>query len=106
MNDVQDLQANCVDEMSLEKRIEMLNADQTRDFERESFHLKHQQRHESGDCKCSKLEPPHMFVSVMGGTGKSFFIEAIRAQGAAIWKDKQDALLCAVAVPTGVAAFN
>ena len=25
---------------------------------------------------------------------------------AAIWKDKQDALVCAVAAPTGFAAFN
>lgn len=53
-----------------------------------------------------KMEPLHIFISGVGGTGKSFLIEAIRAQVAAIWKDKHDALLCAVAAPTGLAAFN
>ena len=106
MNDVQELQANCADELSLEKRIEMLNVDQARVFKRISEHLLHQQRHESGVCECSQLQPLHMFVSGVGGTGKSFLIEAMRAQVAAIWKDKHEALLCAVAAPTGLAAFN
>ena len=75
MNGVQDLQANCIDEMSLEKRIEMLNPDQMHVFERVSVHLQHQQRHESGDCKCTKMEPLHMFVSGVGGTGKSFLLK-------------------------------
>ena len=92
--------------MSLEKHIKMLNADKMHVFERVSVHLKHQKRHKSGDCKCSKLESLHMFVSGVGGTGKDFLIEAIRAQVAAIWKDKQDSLLCAIAAPTGLAAFN
>ena len=47
-----------------------------------------------------------MFVAGVGGTGKSFLIEAIRAQVAAIWKGKYEALLCAVAAPTGLPAFN
>ena len=47
-----------------------------------------------------------MFVSGVGGTGKSFLNEAIRAQVATIWKDKHETLLCAVAAPTGLAAFN
>ena len=106
MNDVQELQADCADELSLEVRIEMLNVDQARVFKHISEHLLHQQRHESGVCECSQLQPLHMFVSGAGGTGKSFLIEAIRAQVAAIWKDKHEALLWAVAAPTGLAAFN
>ena len=47
-----------------------------------------------------------MFVSGVGGTGKSFLIEAIRQQVAAIWKEHTDGLTCAVAAPTGLAAFN
>ena len=106
MNDVQELQANCADEISLEERIAMLNADQSRVFKQMSEHLLHQKKHECGLCECSQLQPLQMFVSGVGGTGKSFFIEAIRAQVAAIWKDKHEALLCAVAAPTGLAAFN
>ena len=48
-----------------------------------------------------------MFVSGVGGTGKSFLIEAIKAQVAEIWnKDDPDVVTCAVTVPTGLAAFN
>ena len=46
-----------------------------------------------------------MFVSGVGGTGKSFLIEAIRQQVAAIWKEHTDGLSFAVAAPTGLAAF-
>ena len=53
MNDVQELQVNCTDEISLEVRIDKLNADQSRVFKRMSEHLLHQQKHESGMCKCS-----------------------------------------------------
>ena len=104
MNDVQELEANCADKISLEKHIEMLDTDQI--FKHVSDHLLHRQKHETGVSKCSQLQPLHMFISGVGGTGKSFLIEAIRTQVAAIWKDKHDALLCAVAAPTGLAAFN
>ena len=106
MNDVQELEANCADKISLEKHIEMLNTDQARVFKRVFDHLLHQQRHVTGECKCSQLQPLHIFISGVGRTGKSFLIEAIRTQVAAIWKDKHDALLCAVAAPTGLAACN
>ena len=45
-----------------------------------------------------------MFVSGVGGTGKSFLIEAIKALIADIWPTNN--LTCAVAAPTGLAAFN
>ena len=48
-----------------------------------------------------------MFVSGVGGTGKSFLIEAVRAQADAIWSShSSNSLVCAVAAPTGLAAFN
>ena len=72
MNDVQELQAICADELSLEVRIEMLNVDQARVFKRISGHLLHQQQHESGVCECSQLLQLHMFVSRVGWNGKVF----------------------------------
>ena len=45
-----------------------------------------------------------MFVSGVGGTGKSFLIEAIKALITDIWPT--DDLTFAVAAPTGLAAFN
>ncbi len=46
-----------------------------------------------------------MFISGVGGTGKSFLIETIRAKVGEIW-DKSEAFTCAVAARTGLAAFN
>ena len=45
-----------------------------------------------------------MFIRGVGGTGKSFLIETIRALVANIWS--LDGLMCAIAAPTGLAAFN
>ena len=47
-----------------------------------------------------------MFISGVGGTGKSFLIKTIRALLSEIWHDKTESLLCAVTAPTGLAAFN
>ena len=45
-----------------------------------------------------------MFISGVGGTGKSFLIETIRALVGSIWS--LDRLMCAIAAPTGLATFN
>ena len=45
-------------------------------------------------------------MSGVGGSGKSFLIKTIQAQVSAIWPEKQHSLLCGVAAPTGLAAFN
>ncbi len=58
----------------------------------------HQKQHEA-------LKPLHMFISGVEGTGKSFLIDTIRAKVGEIW-DKSEAYTCAVAAPTGLAAFN
>ena len=48
-----------------------------------------------------------MFVSGVGGTGKSFLIETIRSLVKEMWKDDAgDDTTCAVAAPTGLAAYN
>ena len=61
MNDMQELQANCTDEISLEVRIDKLNADQSHVFKRMSEHLLHQQKqcvnaHNCNHCKCLLAE--------------------------------------------------
>ena len=104
MHDVHDMDYDTVD---LSERIGMLNEDQRRIFEQVVDHLHHQRRHETDDCKCRDLKPLHMFVSGVGGTGKSFLIETIRSQVKEIWKDHAgDDTTCAVAAPTGLAAYN
>ena len=107
MNDVQEMQTNPADALKLDRRIDMLNADQMRIFARVSDHLQHQYRHENELCHCTEFKPLHMFISGVGGTGKSFLIQTIKAQVAAIWAANENAsLTCAVAAPTGLAAFN
>ena len=81
----------------------MLNQDQRRVFDHIKTHLWHQRCHEKDECSCD-LKPLRMFVSGVGGTGKSFLIEAIKALVTSIWDS--DDLLCAIAAPTGLAAFN
>ena len=71
MNDV--INTNSSDRLSLEERVGMLNDDQSALFENIKTHLYHQQRHEANDCSC-ELKPLRMFVSGVGGTGKSFLI--------------------------------
>ena len=85
----------------------MLNEDQMRIFDKITQHLNHQLEHDTGECKCKEFKPLHMFVSGVGGTGRSFLIETIRSQVKQIWKDGLDKeTICVVAAPTGLAAYN
>ena len=93
-----------VDPVTLDKRLSMLNEDQCRVYEKISSHLLHKRDHEKGACKCSNLKPLQMFVSGVGGTGKSFLIQALRAFVKDTWPDLANA--SAVAAPTGLAACN
>ena len=101
MSDVLDMNTNSSDKLSMEDRVAMLNDDQRRIFENIKVHLHHQQRHEANECLCD-LKPLWMFVSGVGGTGKSFLI--VKALVNSLWS--LDGLFCAVAAPTGLAAFN
>ena len=106
MHDVANLQENDDSAPCLDDLVSSLNVDQRRIFEGIKCHLEHQLQHEHDACKCSDLKPLHMFVSGVGGTGKSFLIKTIRTLVGEMWHDQKDALLCAVSAPTGLAAFN
>ena len=66
-------------------------------------HLLHHKQHDDGDCHCD-IKPLRLFVSGVGGTGKSFLIEAIQLLVHRIWESEE--LTVVVAAPTGLAAFN
>ena len=83
MNDVLDINSSSFSELSLDDRVAMLNGDQRRIFENVKAHLLHQQCHEANKCSCD-LKPLCMFISGVGGTGKSFLMETIRALVASI----------------------
>ncbi len=104
MQDLQDLNVQPPDQLSLEERESMLNADQRRVFYNVKSQLLHQQQHETNNCDCNNIKPLQMFVSGVGGTGKSFLIAAIKALVESLWPTED--LSCAIAAPTGLAAFN
>ena len=92
------VEINNSDTLTLEDRITMLNDDdQRRIFNQIKNHLFHQKQHEDNECQCE-------FVSGVGGTGKSFLIETTKALVNNIWPSND--LTCAIAAPTGLAAFN
>ena len=103
MKELFDMNAHPADTLSLKQRVAMLNADQRRIFDKVKDHLLHQQQHEADECSCD-LSPLRMFVRGVGGTGKSFLIETIKALVHDLWPS--DDLTCAIAAPTGLAAFN
>ena len=104
MNDMCEVNANAKsNDLTLQERIAMLNADQKRIFDKVAHHLLHQKEHEEEKCKCD-IKPLQMFISGVGGTGKSFLIEAVKAFVDDLWPS--DDCKCAITAPTGLAAFN
>lgn len=86
MQDANDIDSKALDtKLTLEDRINMLNADQRRVFDRIKKHLTHQQQHEMKQCGCCDLESLKLFVSGVGGTGKSFLIMAVLALVGSLW---------------------
>ena len=104
MSDVLDMRLSSYDQLTLDERESMLNADQRRVFDTVKTHLLHERSHENKKCSCNDLKPLRLFISGVGGTGKSFLIETIKILLTSMWSS--DDLLCAVAAPTGLAAFN
>ena len=102
MKEVVEINANNSDTLTLDDRITMLNDDQRRIFDKMKCHL-FQKQHEHNECHC-EFKPLQMFVSGVGGTGKSFLIQTIKALVNNIWPSND--LTCAIAAPTGLAAFN
>ena len=103
MDDALGTSVNPSDKLDLDTRVAMLNADQKCIFDHVKEHILHHQRHKDEVCQCD-IKPLRMFISGVGGTGKSFLIEAIRALIASIWSEQK--LTCAITAPTGLAAFN
>ena len=103
MTDVLDMNVCSSDHLTLEDKVGMLNGDQRHVFDNIKAHLLHQKLHEDKECSCA-FRPLRVFVSGVGGTGKSFLIETIKTLVNSIWS--MDALVCAIAAPTGIAAFN
>ena len=79
---------------TVEDRVAKLNADQLRIFTNINDHLCHQQLHENGKCSCSIHKPLCMFISGVGGTGKSFLIHTIRGKVNELWKDNYKVCTC------------
>ena len=104
MNDMLNLHHN--DDSGDGAGVSSLNYDQGRVFEQVKSHLEHQALYETDMCSCTDIKPLHMFVSGVGGTGKSFLIKTIRALVSKIWDYKTGSPVCAVTSPTGLAAFN
>ena len=103
MKEVVEINANNSDTLTLEDRITMLNDDQRRIFDKMKYHLLHQKQHEDNEGQC-EFKTLQMFVSGVGGTGKSFLIQTIKPLVNNIWPSND--LTCALAAPTGLAAFN
>ena len=106
MNDAFNLHQNDETGPTLDELVSSLNADQSRVFKQVKSHLEHQAMHERKTCTCH-VKPLHMFVSGVGGTGKSFLIKTtLCALVSNLGQPKKDTTLCAVTAPTGLAAFN
>ena len=91
---------------TVEDRVAKLNADQLRIINNMNDHLCHKKMHENSKCFCTTHKPMSMFISGVGGTGKSFLIHTIRGKVNELWKDNKDSIRCALAAPSGLAAFN
>ena len=61
---------------------------------------------DQSECHCIDLQPLHVFISGVGGTGKSVLIKTLQALLSKLWEDETRSTLCAVTAPTGLAVFN
>ena len=93
LTDIFDLNADSADTLILEERVNLLNDDQRRIFDKVKSHLLHQEMHENKNCQCD-FKPLRMFVSGIGGTGKPFLIEAIKLLVSDIWPSRHSMCYC------------
>ena len=99
MTEVLDMKTSTPGQLTIDERVSMLNQDQKRVYENVKAHFLHQKCHEAKQCSCD-LSPLRLFVSGVGGTGKSFLIEAMKALVNSLWNS--EGLLCGIAAPTGI----
>ena len=108
VNDIADMNNN-VPNLTLDQRVAMLNSDQKRIYDKIRQHLTKQKQQEDlssdNDVKIDDIQPLRMFISGVGGTGKSFFIET-QCLVDSLWKAKPGELSCTIVALTGLAAFN
>uniref|UniRef100_A0A1X7VBG3 ATP-dependent DNA helicase n=1 Tax=Amphimedon queenslandica TaxID=400682 RepID=A0A1X7VBG3_AMPQE len=94
--DIADRHIN-VPNLTLEQREAMLNVDQKRIFDKIKSHLISQKERKdllenesSRLLRLDNIKPLRMFISGVGGTGKSFLIEAIKCLVDDIWHPKSE----------------
>ena len=78
MQDVCDMNVKNKNPLALHERVDMLSANQRRIFGNVNTLLHYQQQHETNKCACN-MQPLRVFISGVGGTGKSFPIEAVKS---------------------------
>uniref|UniRef100_A0A1X7UNF4 ATP-dependent DNA helicase n=1 Tax=Amphimedon queenslandica TaxID=400682 RepID=A0A1X7UNF4_AMPQE len=75
--------------LTLQERESMLNKDQKRIFDHVKSHVLRQMEYENKAKQVKEqsenVKPLHMFISGVGGTGKSFLIKAIKALVKSLW---------------------
>uniref|UniRef100_A0A1X7TCG3 DNA helicase Pif1-like 2B domain-containing protein n=1 Tax=Amphimedon queenslandica TaxID=400682 RepID=A0A1X7TCG3_AMPQE len=105
--DIADMHIN-VPNLTLEQREAMLNVDQKRIFDKIKSHLISQKEREdllenesSRLLRLDNIKPLRMIISGVGGTGKSFLIEAIKCLVDDTWHPKSSEIMCAIVAPTG-----
>ena len=77
ISEVLHMKASTSGQLTLSDRVSMLNKDQRRVFDNVKAHFQHQKLHEANHCSCDFV-PLRMFVSGVGGTGKSFSLRPSR----------------------------
>uniref|UniRef100_A0A1X7TV77 ATP-dependent DNA helicase n=1 Tax=Amphimedon queenslandica TaxID=400682 RepID=A0A1X7TV77_AMPQE len=107
MNDMRDMDNGSG--LTLQERELMLNKDQKGIIDHVKFHLLRQIEYKNKSKQEKEqseyVKPLHMFISGVGGTGKSFLIEVIKAIVKSLWSTLTTQT-CAVCAPTGLAAYN
>uniref|UniRef100_A0A1X7UEI0 ATP-dependent DNA helicase n=1 Tax=Amphimedon queenslandica TaxID=400682 RepID=A0A1X7UEI0_AMPQE len=110
--DIADMQIN-VPNSTLEQREAMLIVDQNSIFDQIKSHLISQKEREdflenesSRLLRLDNIKPLRMFISGVGGTGKSFLIEAIKCLVDDMWHPNSGEIMFAIVPPTGIAAFK
>ena len=103
MKELFDMNTNPADTLSLEQRVAMLNTDQRCVFDKVRAHFLHQKEHKANKCACN-LTPLRMFVSGVGGTGKSFLIATMKLLVGHLWPT--DGLTCAGCCTNWLSSFQ
>ena len=99
---------NNVDNIStqeeLDARVETLNPDQRRIYDKIILAIIHSLKHAIKSCQCDSLQPLLLYVSGFGGTGKSYLIKTIMAWAYVQTNVVKNKCKIVLAAPTGISA--